>query len=187
MIRELCVCPLIPSLTTKTELLLLLHYREERKPTNTGRLAVLALNNSRVVVTGDRERPLPLPLVKDDRQPLLLYPAEDALPLDVAIARLDHDRAVTLIVPDGNWRQASKARMRIPGLREVPCVTLPAGPPTSYRLRHEPKEGGLATLEAIARALAILEGRHVHDALLVPFLAMVERTLGLRGQHAQTR
>ena len=38
------------------------------------------------------------------------------------------------------------------------AVGLPPGPPTAYHLRAEPKEGGLSTLEAIARAFCLLEG-----------------------------
>ena len=60
-------------------------------------------------------------------------------------------------------------------------MTLPPGPPSRYRLRFEPHDGGLATIEAIARAFGILEGRHIEEALLAIFGAMVERTLWARG------
>ena len=90
-------------------------------------------------------------------------------------------RPITLIVPDGTWRQASKVRQRMPGLADVPCVSLPPDAPTSYRLRAEFHEGRLATLEAIARALGILEGAHVRTALEELFGIMVERTLWMRG------
>jgi len=43
---------------------------------------------------------------------------------------------------------------------------------------------GLATLEAIARAMGILEGPEVQAALERPFRAMVERTLWSRGSVA---
>ena len=177
MLGDLCVCALIPSppLETRTRLLLLVHYREERKPTNTGRLAAECLAGSRIVVRGRPGQPTP-PFVPDPAAPpLLLFPGEDARVLEPASG------PVTLIVPDGNWRQASKMRHRVAGLKEVPCVRLPDGPPSSYRLRHEPVAGGLATMEAIARALAILDGPEVAAALERVFKAMVERTLWARG------
>jgi DTW domain-containing protein YfiP len=87
-----------------------------------------------------------------------------------------------LIVPDGTWRQASKVRKRLRGLDDVPCVTLPPGPPSRYRLRFESRDDGLATIEAIARAFGILEGSHIEEALLGVFGAMVERTLWARGE-----
>jgi DTW domain-containing protein YfiP len=91
---------------------------------------------------------------------------------------------VTLIVPDGNWRQASRVRQRVGGLRDVPCVSLPAGAPSRYRLRAEAHDTGLATIEAIARALGLLEGDNgprVRDTLALVFAAMVDRTLWSRG------
>ena len=109
---------------------------------------------------------------------LLLYPAPDAVPLD----RLPPtDQPTILVVPDGTWRQAERLRRLVPGLRALPCVTPPPGPRSTYRLRTELRPDGLATLEAIARAYAVLEGPAVAAALDRGFRAMVERTLWTRG------
>jgi DTW domain-containing protein YfiP len=89
-----------------------------------------------------------------------------------------------LIVPDGTWRQASKVRQRVPGMRDVQLVSIPNDEPSMYRLRTEAHESGLATIEAIARAMGILEGLHVRRALEHVFRAMVERTLWSRGEIA---
>ena len=89
---------------------------------------------------------------------------------------------ITLVVPDGSWRQAAKSTQREPALKSLPRVTLPDMGPTRYRLRHEPKSGGLGTFEAIARALRIIEGEEVYAALDKLFTTMVERTLATRGQ-----
>lgn len=185
MHQSLCVCALIPRIETRTRLLLVIHFSEDRKPTNTGRLATECLVNSEVVVRGHRDAqsendPLPIP---DGTTPVLLYPAEDAVPL-VDLAPKLGAQPITLIVPDGNWRQAFKVRNRVPGLRSVPCATLPASTdkPSIYRLRAEAHAHGLATIEAIARALGVLEGPEVEAALEYPFRAMVERTLWARGE-----
>ena len=178
---SLCICALIPRVETRTRLLLVLHRREERKTTNTGRLGTLCLPNSETVVRGHERRPDEALVFPPGTQPVLLFPAEDAGPI---APFAQSERPVTLIVPDGTWRQASKVRARVPGLREVPCVTLPRGKPSHYHLRVDAHEHGLATLEAIARALGILEGergpevqRQLEDVLR----AMVERTLWSRG------
>jgi DTW domain-containing protein YfiP len=176
MHMSLCVCALLPRIVTKTRLVLVIHRAELRKPTNTGHLATSSLVNSEVHVRGREGEPSGSIAFGPDTQPLLLFPHEDAaLPLRPV------DRPVTLIVPDGNWRQASKVRARVPGLRDVPCVTLPPGAPSIYRLRSEAHPTGLATVEAIARALGILEGPEVQRALEHVFRAMVERTLWVRG------
>jgi DTW domain-containing protein YfiP len=182
MHQSLCVCALIPRIETRTRVLLVIHFAEDRKPTNTGRLATECLVNSEVVVRGHRgDAAAPLPIASGST-PVLLYPAEDAVPL-AELAPTLGKTPITLIVPDGNWRQAAKVRQRVPGLREVPCATLPASKakPSMYRLRSEAHEHGLATIEAIARALGILEDEAVEAALERPFRAMVERTLWVRG------
>ena len=176
---SLCVCALIPTLTTRTRLLLVIHRVEARKPTNTGQLAAHCLVNSEIVVRGHEARPTPRFVAEPGSQPVFLFPHVDAVPLD-EFARSEHP--VTLIVPDGTWRQASKVRARVPGFREVPCVSLPLEAPSTYRLRSEAHEHGLSTIEAIARAMGILEGAPVRAAIEHVFRAMVERTLWSRGE-----
>ena len=176
--ETLCVCTLIPRIETHTRLMIFVHRRELRKPTNTGWLASLCLPNSEVVVLGDAAQRVAVFRPDPGRLPLLLFPYEGATSLaDLSIP----DLPVTLIVPDGNWRQASKARQRIAGLRDLTCVSLPNGRPSRYRLRSETHPHGLATLEAIARAMGIVEGEHVQRALERIFDLMVGRTLWSRG------
>ncbi len=176
---SLCLCALIPRIDTNTRLLLIIHRREDRKTTNTGRLATECLANSEVIVRGHESSPTAPFTWDSSTQPLLLYPHDDAIPIE-RFAK--SERPVTLIVPDGTWRQTAKVRGRVPGLQAVPCVSIPSDAPTMYRLRTETRVGGLATMEAIARALGVLEGAHVRNALEQVFRAMVERTLWSRGQ-----
>jgi len=176
---SLCLCVLLSRIETRTRVVLVIHRREERKPTNTGRLALECLANSQALIRGDESSPRASLTWDGSTQPLFLYPHPDAVPIARFAAS---ERAITLVVPDGTWRQAAKVRARVPGLSDVPRVSLEPGEPTAYRLRHETRDGGLATIEAIARALGILEGEHVRSALERVFRAMVERTLWARGQ-----
>jgi DTW domain-containing protein YfiP len=178
MHQLLCVCDLLPRLETRTRVVLVIHKKEERKPTNSGLLATRCLSNSEVLVRGRMGQPEPDFAAHPERQLLLLFPHETAVPIgDFA----QSSRPVTLIVPDGTWRQAAKVSHRLPGLGGAPYVTLPPDAPTLYRLRAELHQGRLATLEAIARALGILEGAEVRQALERIFRVMVERTLWMRG------
>jgi DTW domain-containing protein YfiP len=179
MHASLCICDLIPRIETRTRLLLLIHRREARKPTNSGRLGAACLTNSEVIVRGHEGSPTRSLVWDEETQPLFLYPHDDAIPI---VRFAASERPITLVVPDGTWRQAAKARHRVAGLRNVPCVSLEPDAPTSYRLRTETRIGGLATLEAIARAFGVLEGTHVRTALELVFRAMVERTLWSRGE-----
>ncbi len=179
---SLCVCSLVPRVATRTRLVLVIHRYEARKPSNTGLLAAACLPNSEVVVRGHEGAPSAPLAIDEGSQPVFLYPHEEAVPL--ADFASSSPRPITLIVPDGTWRQASKVRQRVPGMREIPCVSIPHDAPSIYRLRAEAHDHGLATIEAIARAMGILEGAHVRRALEHVFRAMVERTLWSRGEIA---
>lgn len=186
--RRLCMCALIPKLQTRTRLVLVLHQLEARKPTNTGLLAVRALPNSTVVMRGrrpDGPDALPDPWLTEaapwQQSPddaVLLFPSEDALPIS---AFRNHERPLTLVVPDGTWSQAIRARKRLPGLERLRCAVI-AGGDSEYRLRHDPRQGRLSTMEAIARAFGALEGPAVQAALEQAHRIMVERTLWSRGR-----
>lgn len=179
MRKDVCLCALIPRIYTRTRLSVIMHRFEARKPTNSGRLAADCLVNSEIRLRGNEGEP-DEPFEWDDSvQPLLLYPAQDAVPLTQFA---ECERPVLLVVPDGTWRQAFKVRTRVPNLTRMPCVALPPGIPTRYRLRAQSQEQGLGTMEAIARAMGILEGAQVQEALEQVFEALVERTLRIRGK-----
>lgn len=177
MLGALCVCALVPTppLVTRTRLVLFLHRDEVRKPTNTGQLAAACVAASEVIVRGHEGQPSAPFVAAPGTRPVLLFPDDDAVPLAAS------DEPVTLIVPDGTWRQAARVRARVPGLRDLPCAVLPPGPPSRYQLRSEPRPGGLATLEAIARAFALLGDVEASAAMERVFAAAVERTLWSRG------
>jgi len=181
MHATLCICTLVPNLVTRTRLALVVHHREANKPTNTGQLAARCLARSTITIVGARDTPVAPLSIAPDEQAVVLYPGDDAVPIErYAVS----GRPLALVVPDGTWRQASKLRRTLPGAAELPCVVLPEAGPTAYRLRAEHRTGGLATFEAIARALRILEGDSgpaIEAAMLAVFRAMVERTLWLRG------
>lgn len=179
---SLCICALIPRLETRTRLLVVMHRAEARKSTNTGRLAAACLVRSSICVRGHEDQRDPILPIEPDTQPVLLYPADDAVPLDAMSTFGASTQPITLIVPDGNWRQAGKMRKRVPGLATLPCVRLPELAPSRYFLRTEAHTHALSTLEAVARAFGVLEGPAIEAAMLLPFRAMVERTLWARGR-----
>jgi DTW domain-containing protein YfiP len=183
MLGRLCVCPLIPDppLVTRTRVVLVMHRSENFKSTNTGRLATACIANSEVIVRGHKGKPSEPLAWGAEVRPLLLFPFEDATPIADAMRALDA-RPVVLVVPDGTWRQASKVRRRVPGLADLPCVSVSGEARLPHRLRAEAHEHGLSTLEAVARALSILEGEHVQRRLERVFRSMVERTLWTRGE-----
>ena len=168
-----CVCALIPRLHTRTRLLLILHAAEAKKPTNTGRLAALCTDNSQVLVRGRQNEPLDLGFLAGQNA-VVLCPDESATiaaPLTTPI---------TLIVPDGSWRQASKMPRREPMLRDLPRIRLPPRSPRVPALRRETKQNGLATFVAIAHELGIIEDPAIERAWLAFYDVVAERILRAR-------
>ncbi|MBC7692009.1 MAG: DTW domain-containing protein [Methylotenera sp.] len=182
MTDVLCLCAVIPVLKTETRLIVLMHWRETKTTTNTARLATLALRNSELRIRGlEGESMSTDGLVDPDRQSLYLYPSDDARELTREYAR-SFGKPITLIVPDGSWKQASKVKSRISELDCVPCVKLPSGKPSEYQLRQSPHAESVSTFEAIARAMGILEGQEVERPLEFLFKTMVDRILWARGK-----
>lgn len=181
MHEHLCICQSIPRYALATRLVLVMHRRECQKTTATGPLALEALPNSELRIHGHHDRPLDFSdLNVPERRTLLLYPGDDAPILTRSF--LDQDsRLVTLVVPDGNWRQAARMGRRLPGLEHAGMVRLPEGPETRWGIRRENHAHGLATFEAIARALGIIESPAVQSGMEELFGLMVQRTLLTRG------
>ena len=173
-----CLCPLIPSLDSRTRVVLLQHPSESSHALNTARLAALGLVNAQLRV-GEVFDDLVDLLQTPGYRPVLLFPGEHAQVL-TAYGEVD-DRPLLLIVPDGTWRKARKLLYLNPLLEALPRVTLGAVAPSRYRLRKAPEPGALSTLEAVVEALNVLEQPVSFDALLKPFEALIEGQIKAMG------
>ncbi len=186
MHRERCICEFIPSLQLKTKVSLIIHAKELKRTTNTGRLALLALTNSEMQVRGQGKTPTALTsLLRSDYRTLLFYPSNEAIDLTPEFV-LQSSLPIQLIVPDGNWRQASKVHYRHPELSEVPRVMISTPNLALDHLRAENTEHGMSTIQAIAMALGIIEGKEVGDTLMNLYLKKLEQTLIGRGHKIST-
>lgn len=176
-----CFCDLIPSLTLKTRVSVLIHAKELKRTSNTGRLATLALMNSGLHVRGAKDQTLDASQILDDSyQPLLFFPSDDAHELTPDfLARFD--KPIQLIVPDGNWRQAAKVHTRYPEFAEIPRVIISAPNESKYVLRKESTPEGMATLQAIAVAMSVIEGPEAGAELMKLYDLKLKRTLVARG------
>lgn len=178
---ERCICDSIPRLDLQTRLCLVVHYRELRRTTNTGSLAVRALVNSEMRVRGEDRAGLDLSdLLTPNYRTLLFYPAEGAQDLTPEFVAAD-PRPIQLIVPDGNWRQASKVHYRHKELINIPRVMIKAENTAKYHLRAEHMPEGMATLQAIAHAMGVIEGSAAKEALMKLYDLKLSRTLEGRG------
>lgn len=181
MNRLFCICDALPTLALKTRVCLVIHTNELKKNSNTGRLALSALTNSEMRVRGEPRATLDLTdLLGAPYRTFLFYPAKDARELSRDLVVQD-TRPIQLIVPDGSWRQAGKMLYRHPELKDVARVKLGAANTPKYYMRAQHRPEGMATLQAIAHALGVIEGASVEAALLKLYDAKIERTLMARG------
>ena len=176
----LCLCAELSARASRSHLRVVVHDTELQKSTNSGRLLPLLLEQGASVGYGGRHPVLNPICWPEGTRPVVLYPLQGA-PLITSFVD-DNKPPVCLIVLDGTWRQAARLRKEFL-VHKVPFAQLPHDAGSDlYQLRHGHFAGSRSTLEAAARALAILENdddieRHLHR----PFRMMVSRTLWLRG------
>ncbi len=166
-----CLCADVPRVETRARIVLLRHASERPRPTNTARWAALALANARLV---DYGLPGPGPdvaaLAGDGAW--VLFPSPRPTPPPAA------PRAI--VVLDGTWAQARRMLQRVPALRALPRLSLPA-PPGAGRLRRPTVAGGMSTLEAVAAALRLAAEPQAAAALEALHRLALERAARMRG------
>jgi len=164
---------------TRTRIVLIQHLLEQTERSNTGRHAAAALSSLELRVFGAKDVPLK---VDDLVGAWLLWPGENG---DLSPSprggegRGEGQFPSTLVVLDGLWSQARKMMQRVPQLHALKRWSLPAREGRKS-LRASPP-GGMSTLEAIAEALAALEGEDVGDRLRAVHEALLAKQMSDRG------
>lgn len=125
------------------------HHLEMFRASNTGRLAHFALPNSELLDHGGERGAAKLPALDGM---WLLFPEGPVAEAPLVPA----PRA--LVVLDATWSQARRMYRKLSALRGLPLLRLPEQPMPAARLRESPAPGKVSTIEAIARALRLLEG-----------------------------
>lgn len=178
-----CLCTLIPSLDSRTRVLVLQHPSEVGHALNTARLATLGLRNAQLRV-GEVFEDLPELLNQPGYQARLLFPGDRA---EVVAPQPADALPTLLVVPDGTWRKARKLLHLNPALAALPRLSLEDVPVSRYRLRKAPGPQALSTLESIVQALQVLEAPDSFAALLKPFDALIDGQIEAMGDEVYQR
>jgi DTW domain-containing protein len=180
--QVVCYCRFVHPVATRTRVLILQHPRERDVPINTARIAQLCLPEAKIQV-GVQFPALP-ELSDPDRPAVLLYPAKDA----TDILANPPTGPVTLVVVDGTWAHARSIVARNPHLAALPRYAFQAPTPSDYRIRREPHEAYMSTIEALVEVLGALEGDSARfRPMLEPFRAMVDMQIAYIKSHANSR
>jgi DTW domain-containing protein YfiP len=172
--RILCLCSHVKVVDNRVEVLFLQHPNERKMPVNTARLANLSLAKSRLVhgVSFGPESVLGAMLPRREKVGIL-FPSPQAKELRDAPEDLE-----TLVVIDGTWREAKKMIWLSPILSEFPHYAFVPEKPSNYRIRKEPKESFISSIEATVAALRILDrDPEKYGELLALFDRMVDRQI----------
>jgi len=164
--QRVCLCADIPTIETRTQVVIVRHHLERHRSSNSGRLAHLALASSVLVDHGGAGGPARLPPLDGA---WLVYPIGE--PRHVPPVPPPRQ----LIVLDATWSQARRMFRKLDALRGLPILHLPPAPMPAARLRESPGPGQVSTIEAIARALRLLEGEPPAAALEALFALAVAR------------
>ncbi len=187
--ESVCYCRFVTAIETVTRIVFLQHPRERNMPIGTAHMASLCLPNSELHVGVDWQGSSMLARALSDpaRPAALLYPGPDA----IDVVRSPPSGPITLVVVDGTWWQTKKLVRANPVLRTLPRYAFTPPAPSEYRIRKEPRDDYVSTIEALVHVLGALEGDPGRfGALLQPFRAMVdtqidcaERLHGARTRH----
>lgn len=167
-----CICDKVPSLTTDCEFWLLTHHKERFKPTNTGRLILMAHQKSKGFIWHRRNPPeLFLEyLAREDIQPYLIFPDdEDGYQHRVhyqikewceqqkAIQGQGRTGKVAFILLDATWRQARRMFRQSEYLQDLPVLSLSPDSISEFLLRKEYSDDHLCTAEVAVNLLQLID------------------------------
>src|SRR5689334_4020072 len=109
--QRVCLCAEVPTVATRTRIVIVRHHLERFRSSNSGRLAHLALPNSEIVEHGGSGGPAKLAALDGA---WLLFPEGE--PVHVA----PQPPPRQLVVLDATWSQARRMYRKIDALRGLP-------------------------------------------------------------------
>ncbi|MBN9688752.1 MAG: DTW domain-containing protein [Verrucomicrobia bacterium] len=143
-----CTCAGLRTLECPVQVDLLVHRREDFRPTSTSRLISRVLPASRRHVFSsdlplERER-----VIQPGRTLWILHPGGELPPAGATAESLQ------LLLLDGNWREASRMRRSVESWGRL--IRLPPGTPSRFELRSQHNSDRYSTVETLIRLLELL-------------------------------
>ncbi len=175
-----CVCEGIPAVVNPLRVEVLLHRREQWRPTSTGKLIERVFEGARTHVFRTDALPDPVAVVCPDRELWILHPRGEPL-ANVNLPIPDASRIQVLLL-DGSWNEAGQMLRGVEKWGRPVRLTL-AGT-SRYWLREQQGEGQFSTVEALLHLLGALGQNEAETRLRLHFELHVYASLRTRGHKA---
>ncbi|SIT11937.1 tRNA-uridine aminocarboxypropyltransferase [Neptunomonas antarctica] len=162
-----CICSDKPMVKAKAVFWLLTHHDEIYKPTNTGRLIVDSIAESKVF-RWSRTEPDPafLKVLSDDTYaPCIVFPSGDDYQHRMLSSTALSDKIPAFIILDGTWRQARRMFRLSRYLDDIPVMEPRTEAVSRYHLRQSAEEHYLCTAEVGVAMLREVNDLHSADVL----------------------
>ena len=189
-----CVCGALPKVVAGVAVDILIHRREQWRPSSTGALLARALCDAKLHIyrpdPRSRESPvLPPALLRPGYECWVLHPQGE--PIGVEMPLTSRPLPVQVVLLDGNWREAGEMLRLInaaagaatrEGTAPIRVVRLPGIAPGRFWIREAPAPGQLSTAEACGAILGVLGETAAAERLRLHFELHVWATLRARGK-----
>ena len=151
--KSSCMCSYTSPIDTNSKFVLLTHPHEERKVKNaTGRLTNLQLTNSEKIVGIDFTYNKKVNEFIKKYDCYVLYPG--VKPINISNERLVTDtKSLCVFVIDTTWPRAKKIIKLSSNLRSLPCITFDSDIKSNYKIKQQPKQNCLSTIESVQQVL----------------------------------
>lgn len=172
--QAVCWCGQLTRLESRIHTVFLQHPRETKVAIGTARMAHLSLPNSELHQGVDFQAHARVRELAAQEGTALLFPG----PTSILPHTLVDTPPKNLIVVDGTWALAGKIIHVNPFFKALPRIGLVPPRPSNYRIRKEPSDECVSTIEAVVHVLGALEGDEARfEPLLAAFDWMIDRQL----------
>lgn len=168
-----CICAGHDSIELPLQVDVLMHKREQLRPTSTGKLINRVIPSSRNILFEAESPPERENVILPDRELWIFHPNGTELPAGVLPSNIQ------VVLLDGTWREASRMSQSVVNWGRL--VRLPMTAPSRYWLRKKQGEESYSTIEALLFLLGALGLTKEEKRLRLQFELHVYAGLRSRG------
>lgn len=190
-----CMCQHVKPIMTHTKFVILMHPKEFKKTKNgTGRLTHLSLPNSELYIDIDFSEHAAINSLIDDPKNLcyLLYPGKNTL--DLTHHKIETEgKNIVIFILDSTWPCSVKMLRLSKNLQNLPRISFTHTKSSQFRIKEQPKEFCLSTIESTLSVLELLNDQGVEkieeggfETFLDPFTSMVEYQIGCASRSSES-